>query len=299
MGYLHIDNLYKRPDILELGRLYAMEKIHGTSAHIRFRDGKLTFFSGGVQHHDFVPIFNGSYLETAMASFGFNDITVFGEAYGGKCQGMRHVYGDELRFVAFDVKANNDWLIVPLADALVKFLKLDFVDYVQISSTMEAIDAERDKPSTQAKKNGMGDNHIREGVVLRPLIELVDERGNRIIAKHKRPEFSEVKTPRKVSSDELKKIKAGEAVAEEYVTQMRLQHVLDRAQAAINAVKGLDGNKNLDITDTKYVIDMMVEDIYREAKGEIEESKEVSDAIRRRSAGMYKKWLVSALYKPE
>ena len=39
MGYLHVPNLY-RPEaqaILEFKRLYALEKIHGTSAHIQWK----------------------------------------------------------------------------------------------------------------------------------------------------------------------------------------------------------------------------------------------------------------------
>ena len=51
MGYLHIDNLYKNQDILMFKECYAMEKIHGTSAHVSFKavpDQQATvgFFSG-------------------------------------------------------------------------------------------------------------------------------------------------------------------------------------------------------------------------------------------------------------
>ena len=35
MSYLHIQNLYKDPRILMLREVYALEKIHGTSAHIQ------------------------------------------------------------------------------------------------------------------------------------------------------------------------------------------------------------------------------------------------------------------------
>ena len=47
MGYLHIDNLYKAQDILNFKTCYALEKIHGTSAHLKWDNGELTFFSGG------------------------------------------------------------------------------------------------------------------------------------------------------------------------------------------------------------------------------------------------------------
>ena len=36
MGYLHIENLYKNQTVLMFKELYALEKLHGTSAHIRW-----------------------------------------------------------------------------------------------------------------------------------------------------------------------------------------------------------------------------------------------------------------------
>ncbi len=35
MGYLHIDNLYKNQTIRLFRECYALEKVHGTSAHVR------------------------------------------------------------------------------------------------------------------------------------------------------------------------------------------------------------------------------------------------------------------------
>lgn len=41
MGYQHIPNLYKEQAILAQSECYALEKIHGTSAHIKFKAGSL------------------------------------------------------------------------------------------------------------------------------------------------------------------------------------------------------------------------------------------------------------------
>ena len=57
MGYLHIPNLYRAQDILLFKRCYAMEKIHGTSAHVQLKDGMLTYFSGGGKHAIFMELF--------------------------------------------------------------------------------------------------------------------------------------------------------------------------------------------------------------------------------------------------
>ena len=82
MGYRKIENLYRNQTILELPEVYALEKIHGTSAHIKFKDGNLTFYSGGEPHAHFVTLFDQEFLKTAFMSFAQGEIIVFGEAYG-------------------------------------------------------------------------------------------------------------------------------------------------------------------------------------------------------------------------
>lgn len=290
MGYMKIPNLYKEQTILELPEVYALEKIHGTSAHIKFKNGELSFFSGGETHERFVSLFNQEFLKIAFASFAQGEIIVFGEAYGGKMQGMRETYGDELKFVVFEVKFNETWLTVPHAAAAAAMLKLEFVDYAKIKTTMDEINAQRDRDSTQAIRNGVGIGKKREGIVLRPLEELVDSRGNRIIVKHKNAEFCETKTVREVNPDKKKVLEDARAIAEEWVTPMRLRHVLDRAKALMNGIRGAD-LVPLEMSDTKIIINMMVDDIKAEAKGEIVESREAMNAIGRRTAGLFHDWL--------
>jgi hypothetical protein len=58
MGYAHISNLYKSQTILLFRECYAMEKIHGTSTQISWKEGKLTFFAGGASHQAFTDLFD-------------------------------------------------------------------------------------------------------------------------------------------------------------------------------------------------------------------------------------------------
>ena len=171
MGYMKIPNLYKEIDILAFKECYAMEKIHGTSAHISWKEGKVGFFSGGEKHEKFVALFDEDELTEKFTELFDCDVIVFGEAYGGKQQGMSHTYGKELKFVVFDVKVNETWLDVPNAEDVTNKLGLEFVYYNKISTDLKDIDAERDRPSTQAKRNGIEEDKISEGVVLRPLSE--------------------------------------------------------------------------------------------------------------------------------
>jgi hypothetical protein len=288
MGYLHINNLYKEQTILMFKECYALEKIHGTSAHIRWvsNEQKLSFFSGGEEHNKFVSIFDIEYLKNEfLKNFLDTDVVVYGEAYGGKQQGMSKTYGKILKFVAFDVKIDKYWLSVPNADDVCKKLNIEFVDYVKIPTTLDAINFERDKDSTQAIRNGCGEGKLREGVVLRPLVEVTLNNGDRVISKHKRDEFMETKTPREVSPEKLKIMEDAKSIADEWVTEMRLNHILDKLP------------KNLGMENVKIIIEAMIDDVYREGKGEIIESREVSKAIGKNTVILFKRLLEKKLNK--
>jgi hypothetical protein len=122
LGYMHIDNLYKNQTVLLFKEGYALEKIHGTSAHITYRaaaNPEVTFFSGGAKHADFVSLFDAEGLKQRFEELGLDDVTIYGEAFGGKMQGMSKSYGIKLRFIAFDVMVGRGeqgvWLNVPNA----------------------------------------------------------------------------------------------------------------------------------------------------------------------------------------
>lgn len=286
MGYMHIDNLYKDKTILLFKECYALEKIHGTSAHIAWDciEKTIRFFSGGEKHEKFIKLFDHDLLHSKFLElFLDSNVVIYGEAYGGKQQGMSATYGKELKFIAFDVKVNGIWVNVLNAESISSQLEIEFVSYIQCSTDLAVLDAIRDKESVQSIRNGLGHNKISEGIVLRPLLEMTDSRGNRVMAKYKRDEFKETKTPRVVNHEELKIINGAKAIAGEWVTEMRLKHVLDKLPQGIGA------------ESTRLVIDAMVEDIYREAKGEIIESNEVKKCICNMTSTMFIKMIKSDL----
>lgn len=319
MGYQKIPNLYKERFILDLFReVYAMEKIHGTSANISYKAGELKLFSGGEKFEKFASLFatpeeiedhklrqynyienlkNGGNkvddpnelwdLQDLTAKFNefgeftkLEGITIYGEAYGGKQQGMSDTYGPNLKFIAFEVKIGDCWLSVPKAEKIVTDLGFEFVDYVKGPATLEFVNSQRDADSTQAIRNGMGPGKKREGVVLRPLIELTKNGGGRIMVKHKREDFSETKTPRPVSAEKLQVLTEAEEIAEEWVVEMRLEHVLDKLKA--------DGVNTSSMSSTGQVVRAMIQDVRIEGEGEMVWSKEVEKAIGRRAAQLFK-----------
>ena len=296
MGYEHITNLYKDQRILLFRECWALEKVHGTSAHIGWGyapngetmvtkpEHPLRFFSGGESHERFVKLFDQEKLKSVFPTLGHEKLAVYGEAYGGKQQGMKHSYGEELRFIVFDVAVLKDgaqvWLSVPDAVQVVEALGLEFVPYEKVSTDLAVLDAIRDRPSEVAVRRGCGAGKPREGVVLRPLVEFTGNWG-RVIAKHKQAAFDERSTPPKVVDPEkLKVLEEANAIAAEWVTPMRMTHVLDKLKAA-----------GVDITEmsaTAKIIPAMIEDVLREAKGEIVESKDAKSAIGKLAAQLFK-----------
>lgn len=295
---------------------YAMEKIHGTSAHISWNlreNGEyyLNFFSGGTKHETFVKLFDQEKLKAAFSAMGIldRDVVVFGESYGGKEQGMSHTYGTTAKFIVFDVKVGELWLDVPKAEKVAVDLGLEFVHYVKVPTDLSVLDAWRDAPSVQAIRNGVtsvvGYNVLdvtdgivdhplfgrllnprkREGVVLRPLVELRKNNGERLICKHKGDDFKETATTRPVVDPAKQKLlEDAQSVADDFVTPMRLQHVLDK----------LPGHC---MEKMKDIISAMVDDVNREGAGEFTPSPQVNKAIGSKTVTLYKEYLKSQIGK--
>jgi hypothetical protein len=257
--------------------------VHNTSANISFNPldaGQLVhFFSGGENHEKFTKLFDVAQLANAYRALGMpvdRTLRIHGEAYGGKQQGMSATYGPVLKFIAFDVKIGDSWLDVPNAHQVAQKLGLEFVDYVKVSTDLAVLDAERDRDSVQAIRNGMGAGKLREGVVLRPLIEVVKNNGERIFCKHKRDEFRETKSPRPIiDPNELEVISNAERAADEWVTAMRLEHVLDKIP-------------DHSIEKMSDIIRAMQDDIRIEGEGEIVWSQLLQKMIGKKTVVLYK-----------
>ncbi len=284
MGFMHISNLYQEQTILLFRECYALEKIHGTSAHVSWHAGNpMNFSSGGSKHVTFAAIFDHAALQAGFEAMGHPDVVVYGEAYGGSQQGQKWRYGDKLKFVAFDVLIGDLWLAVPQAKDVCDKLGLEFVHYAKVSTDLSSLDAERDAPSEQARRNGIEGDQPREGVVLRPVIEVRANDGERVICKHKRDDERETKTPRKVVDPALQAVLTqATEIADEWCTPTRLQHVLDKLGP-------------VGIQQMREVISAMTEDVLREARGEIVDSRDARAAIGKLTAKLFKAHLDASI----
>jgi hypothetical protein len=242
------------------------------------REVRLTFFSGGENYEKFIGLFDHEALKKAFAETGIQrDLTVYGEAYGGKQQKMSHVYGPDTRFIAFDLLHGTRWLDVPGAARLAETLGFEFVPWQEVDMDLAVLDALRDAPSEVSIRRGM--NHSwREGIVLRPPFEVYfGEEGGRIIAKHKRPEMRETATQRNVGDKALEFANA-EAMADEWVTERRLENALSKPELA--HVVGIEQVKDL--------IAWMIADVLREGAEEVKDTKANKQAIGTKTVKLFK-----------
>jgi len=258
-------------------------------ARNQFAGWDINLFSGGAKHDSFVQLFDLNDLAQRMNANSYDELTVYGEVYGGKMQGMSHTYGLDMKFIAFEVKYGEYWLSVPQAEKIARNLGLDFVDYVKISTDINEIDAERDKPSSIALKLNLGEKQ-REGVVLKPLVEVKLNNGKRVMAKHKRADFCETKSKREIDPERAMALSDAQEIAEEWVTRMRLNHVIDAVASRLN----LDMDE-LGMQHTPEIIKEMVADVYKES--DIADTKDNRKAIGQYAAKIWLAYQKESLIK--
>ena len=224
-------------------------------------------------------IFNHSQLITITNQERFADSYVEPVISAFKKQTITE---DGLKKQRCTCKKIETWLDVPDAADVTAKLGLEFVPYDRVTTDLTELDRMRDLPSEVAMRRGMGNDKAREGVVLRPLTEMTDKRGNRIICKHKNAMWNERATPQRVvDPNKMIVLRKAEAIADEWVVENRLSNVLSKLPEAV------------DMSHTSMVIKAMIADVRREASGEIVESEEAMKQIARKTAELYKKRVTS------
>jgi hypothetical protein len=259
----------------------------GAAASNALLRGNVYYFSGGESPEQFALAVERWRLFRGFETLGHDSVTVYGEFYGGRCMGMKDTYGSTLKFVAFEVTVGDRWLSVPQAADVASKLGLEFVHFEKVPATIEALDAARARPSEQARRNGILEPRPSEGIVVRPLVEFTRNNGSRVIAKYKNESFRETTTTRNVVSPEkLAVLVRAQEIADEWVTDMRLEHVLAKVEPRPTGLEQAGA-----------VIRAMIEDVRRESAGEVEWSKEAEKAIGSATAKKFKAKLSAGIGK--
>lgn len=166
------------------------EKIDGTNIRV-YWDGHKVSFHGRTDKAQ-IPadlvnrlneLFGGEINEQLFEQkFGETEVTLVGEGYGEKIQNGG-VYRKGQDFILFDVMIAGNWQSRESVEDIARTFNLDIVPIVLDGTIQEAVDYVKAKPKS---KFGTADS---EGVVGRPIVEMQDRTGHRIIVKIKVKDF--------------------------------------------------------------------------------------------------------------
>ena len=165
------------------------EKIDGTNIRVR-HDGERVRYDGKTERAQ-IPTHLLARLQemfddnAELAQLG-PEATLYGEGYGAKIQkGGGHYIADSQSFILFDVRIGKWWLkredVIDIAGGL----GIAAVPIMGHGSLLEAIDVVREGFKSE-QANG---RCVAEGLVMRPMVELFDRGGHRVICKVKHKDF--------------------------------------------------------------------------------------------------------------
>ena len=168
------------------------EKIDGTNIRIHW-DGRQVSFGGRTDNAQIpAPLVNrlnelfGGETNAQMfeQKFGETEITLYGEGFGAKIQKGGGLYkSDGVDFILFDARVGDLWLTRDSVEDIGKAFNLRVVPVVLRCDIETAVKYVKSKPMSTIGTAPM------EGLVGRPMEEMRDRRGNRIIVKLKVRDF--------------------------------------------------------------------------------------------------------------
>lgn len=166
------------------------EKIDGTNIRIHW-DGHRVEFGGRTERAQ-IPATLVTYLNETFGGttneelfeqkFGENDVILFGEGYGAGIQ-KGGLYRSDVSFILFDVLVGSIYLERENVEDIAKTFNIDVVPIIGTGTLQEAVSFVMTRPMSTIGKAPM------EGIVARPVIEMKDRMGRRIITKIKVCDF--------------------------------------------------------------------------------------------------------------
>ena len=160
------------------------EKIDGTNIRIYWDGHKVSFFGRTDKAqipaeltNRLIELFGGETNEQLFEQkFGETEVILFGEGYGEKIQNGG-LYRKGQDFILFDVMIADNYQPRESVEDIAKYFGIDIVPIILEGTLQEAVNYVKSKPKSSI---GIADS---EGVVGRPVIELQDRCGKRIIVK--------------------------------------------------------------------------------------------------------------------
>lgn len=171
------------------------EKVDGTNIRVHWDGHKVEF--GGRTDKAQIPValvnrlndlFGGEENEQMFEQlFGERDVILFGEGYGEKIQngGDYTDGGIPVDFILFDVMIAGNYQPRETVKMLAEALNVSIVPLIWTGTLTEAVEYMKKHPLSRLGNR----KHEMEGLVCRPLYEMKDRCGNRVIVKIKWEDF--------------------------------------------------------------------------------------------------------------
>lgn len=166
------------------------EKVDGTNIRVHW-DGHKVEFGGRTDKAQIPGLLLSKLNEMFMTTeaeelfeqtWGDKDVILFGEGYGPKIQNGGE-YRSDVSFILFDVLVGDNYQEREWVEKTAQMFNIDVVPIVLTGTIQDGIDYVMKHP-----RSTMG-TAMMEGVVGRPMIELRDRRGERVIVKIKWEDF--------------------------------------------------------------------------------------------------------------
>lgn len=166
------------------------EKIDGTNIRVVWDGHKVSYYGRTDKAqipsqlmNRLIELFGGDVNEEMFEQkFGETPVMLIGEGYGAKIQNGGDYRADN-DFILFDVCINNNYLSRENVKDIANYFNIDVVPTIMIGKLQDGINYVKSNPNS---KIGTAK---AEGLVARPLVELKDRCGNRLIVKIKVRDF--------------------------------------------------------------------------------------------------------------
>lgn len=161
------------------------EKIDGTNIRIKWDGAKVEFGGKTDNAQLYAPLVEwmyGKFYAGALARIFEGPAIIYGEGFGAGIQGGGK-YRKDTAVIAFDVFSGGIWLRRESVQDIANKLEIEIVPIVGRGPLAQAI-----KLVKTGYASAFGDFQP-EGLVMRPLIELFDRLGQRVITKIKAKDF--------------------------------------------------------------------------------------------------------------
>jgi hypothetical protein len=307
--YPHIENLEEVPKIFELPEVIVTEKIHGSAMRVGWLDGVLRLGGRKLEFTDLRPdtkeglgfiswVFDVGLDRRMKDAFTGEDVILFGEWHGSGTpkkgwpqvqKGIRYVAGNDFRI--FDVKVQGRYVAQDQIGSWGAKVGLKTMPRLYRGKPDQKVfDSFIDSMSRLGGENGIVDpENTMEGIVIRPPEPMWDESGNFVIAKYKIGKWAERASQQRHPFQPRKEriiLPGAREFAEEFVTEIRLEHVLDQLREASIPIESRAMGE---------VLKRMGQDIKREGASALEaarlEWKDVSPHVTQKTKAVFLKYL--------